>query len=212
MAFICLNSSISAQNVPKWYHFITKNRNYCDEVLPFWQIFMQNVQKHYCFGKWMIYIMLKVTTEGEWRNILIFRLLKCPWDLFLGLLFSFALGGGVGTFIILKIWCCVCSIMCNESFLRDIFLITLIGMVHETFFLTNTFPTYEQMPNQSLFAGHHLLALWVHERGVIIMFLCHMECCCRKSKCILHAHASPFCAPDFIICSKSLTTMALISW
>ena len=74
--------------------------------------------------------------------------------------------------------------MCSESF-RDIFLITLLAMAHGTFLLTNTFPTYEQMPIQSLFAGHHPFALWAHERGVIIMFLCHMGLCIAKFICAI---------------------------
>ena len=95
------------------------------------------------------------------------------------------LGGGGGTFIILKISCCVCSFMYSQSSFRDIFLITLLGMAHETFLLTNTFPTYEQMSIQSLFAGHHLLALWVHERGVIIMFPYHMGLSITKFICAI---------------------------
>ena len=75
--------------------------------------------------------------------------------------------------------------MCSQSFFRDIFLITLLGIAHKTFLLTNTFSTYEQMPIQSLFAGHHLLAIWAHERGVIITFPCHMGLSIAKFICAI---------------------------
>ena len=134
---------------------------------------------------------------------------------------------------------CVASCAVSPSS-ETYFLSHFLAWHMKSFLLTNTFPTYEQMPIQSLFAGHHLLVLWAHERGVIIMFPCYMglsiakficaistglngiflvliatsvdiklqmntvhvsniflnqtASCYRKSKCILHAHASPFCA------------------
>ena len=57
---------------------------------------------------------------------------------------------------------------------KTYFLSHFLAWHKKLFFSPITFPTYEQMLMQSIFAGHHLLALWAHERGVIIMFSCHM--------------------------------------
>ena len=41
------------------------------------------------------------------------------------------------------------------------------------------------MPTQIRFAGHHLLALWAHDSGVIIMFLCNMGLSIAKLICAI---------------------------